>query len=326
MRSILSMALVFAVAGQLTADQVSSMFVKTNHDFGTVARAAKTEFRFEFDNPYKQPLHIRGVRASCSCTTPIVETESVPPGGRGSIVARFNTGTFTGSRSATLTVTFDRPAITEVQLHVKGYIRSDIVTNPGEVSFGTVREGQSSAASIIVDYAGRSDWKIISVDTQDNFLVAQVDEVSRSSGRAKYKLSVSLKDSAPAGTLQTEVLIRTDDRNLTRVPVKVNAIVQPDVAVSPQMMALGEIKPGESVRQVVVVRGYQPFHIVSVESSEFDIKFEPSTESKPLHTLPLMISPRNGSGEVKGKIFVTTDLPGDKVVEVGAVYRVKTQQ
>jgi len=324
MRSILSIALVCAVAGQLTAAQVSSMFLKTNHDFGTVARAAKTEFRFEFDNPYPQTLHVRSIRTSCGCTTPIVETDTVAPGGRGSIVARFNTGTFTGARSATLTVTFDKPSFSEVQLHVKGYIRSDIVMNPGEVSFGSVREGQVSSASIDIDYAGRSDWKIVNVEPQDSFLTARIEEVSRSGGRAKYKLMVDLNGSAPTGTIQTEVMIRTNDRNLTRVPVKVNASVQPDIAVSPQMMALGDIKPGESVRQVVIVRGYQPFQIMSIKSSEFDIQFEPSTESKPLHTLPLTISPRNGSGEVKGKIFVTTDLPGDKVVEVGAVYRVQT--
>ena len=37
------------------------------------------------------------MRTSCGCTTPIVETEIVPPGGRGSILAKFNTGTHTGS-------------------------------------------------------------------------------------------------------------------------------------------------------------------------------------------------------------------------------------
>jgi hypothetical protein len=326
MRSIFSVALVCAVAGQLSAAPASSMFHKTSHDFGTVARAAKTEVRFEFDNPYAQPLHIRGVRASCGCTTPIVETETVPPGGRGSILARFNTGTFTGARSATLTVSIDRPTFTEVQLHVKGYIRSDMVTNPGEVSFGTVREGQDSTASIDIDYAGRSDWKLLEVTSQDSFIAAKLEQVNRNGGRAKYKLIVNLNGSAPSGLLQTEVMLRTNDRNLTRVPIKINANVQSDVAVSPQMMALGEIKPGDSVRQVVVVRGFQPFNIVNIDSQEFDIKFEPSSEAKPLHTLPLTLSPRNGTGEVKGKIFVTTDLPGDQVVEVNAVYRVGIAQ
>ncbi len=116
MRSLISAAFVVAVAGYLPAAQVSSLFRDASHDFGTVARAAKTEHRFEFQNPYQQPIHVRSVRTSCGCTTPIIETETVPPGGTGIILARFNTGTHTGSKAATVTVTIDRPTFMEVQL------------------------------------------------------------------------------------------------------------------------------------------------------------------------------------------------------------------
>ncbi len=74
-----------------------------------------------------------------------------------------------------------------------------------------------------------------------------------------------------------------------------------------------------------MIRGYQPFNVVGIESSEFDIQFDRTTEAKSLHTLPLTISPRNGSGEVKGKILVKTDLPGEQTVELGAVYSMKVE-
>ena len=326
MRSFYSAAIVIAVAGQLPAAQVSSLFSTSSHDFGTVARAAKTEFRFEFVNPYSQPIHVRSVRTSCGCTTPIIETETVEPGGRGSVLARFNTGTHTGARSATVTVTFDRPNFTEIQLHVKGYIRSDVVFNPGEVAFGTIREGNPATATVDVDYAGRSDWQITEVGSQDGFLTALATEINRNGNRVKYRLNVTASAQAPSGLLQTEIIVKTNDRNLTRIPIRVNANVQADVAITPQMMALGNLKPGDSVKQVVIVRGYQPFHIVDIKSTEFDVSFDPTTEAKPLHTLPLTLSPKNGVGEVKGRIFVKTDLPGDQVVEVGAVYNAPKAQ
>ncbi len=216
MRSIVALGIVLVAASHVSAAQVSSMFRTTNHDFGTVARAAKTEFRFEFENPYPQAIHVRSVRASCGCTTPIIETETVQPGGRGSILARFNTGTFTGARSATLTVSFDRPSYTEVQLHVKGYIRSDVVFNPGEVALGSVREGESKSAVVEIDYAGRSDWKVVEVASQDSFLTGQVEEVSRNGGRVKYRMTVNLEGKAPSGLLQSEVVVVTNDRNLKR--------------------------------------------------------------------------------------------------------------
>jgi hypothetical protein len=71
----------------------------------------------------------------------------------------------------------------------------------------------------------------------------------------------------------------------------------------------------------VIVRGHQPFIITEVSSPELDIVFEPTPEPKPLHALPLTLSPKSGSGEVKGKIFVKTNLPGDQVVEVGTVFQ-----
>ncbi len=322
MRSIITAAIVIVAAGQASAAQVSNMFRTTNHDFGTVARAAKTEFHFEFVNPYQQPLHVRSVRTSCGCTTPIIQTENVEPGQIGSILARFNTGTHTGSKAATVTVTIDRPMFMEIQLHVKGYIRSDVVFNPGEMTFGTVKEGGEGKASVDIDYAGRSDWSILEVTAQDPFLAASVEELSRNGGRVRYRLSATLNGSAPAGLLQTELVLKTNDRNMTRIPLRVNANVQAEIAVTPQMMALGSINPGDSVKQVVIVRGYMPFLITDVNSSDFDVRYDPVTESKPLHTLPLTLSPKNGSGEVKGKIYVKTNLPGDQTVEVGAVYNV----
>jgi hypothetical protein len=322
MRSLIAVAVACCVVGQVSASQVSSMFRSTSHDFGTVARAAKTEHRFEFVNPYSQPLHVKGVRTSCGCTTPIVETETVAPGGKGVILARFNTGTHTGQKAATVTVSFDRPQYMEVQLNVKGYIRSDVVVNPGEITFSNIREGTGAKAQVEIDYAGRSDWQIVGVSSQDGFLNGEAIELSRSGGRVKYQLTASLGVNAPAGILQTELIINTNDRRLTKIPVRVNATIQPDIAVTPQTMALGPINPGDSIQKVFIVRGHQPFLITDVNSSEFDIRFDPIKDPKPLHTLPLTLSPKNGSGDVTGKIYVKTNLPGAQTVEVGASYSV----
>ena len=40
------------------------MFKESSHDFGNVARGAKTEYRFKFQNIYEEPLHIAAVRSS----------------------------------------------------------------------------------------------------------------------------------------------------------------------------------------------------------------------------------------------------------------------
>ena len=327
MRVLVATAIVIAAwVSTASAAQLSGLFKTTNHDFGTVARAAKTEFRFTFDNPYNQTIQVRSVRTSCGCTTPIVETESVPPGGRGSILAKFNTGTHTGSRSATLTVTIDKPTFGEIQLHVKGYIRSDVVFQPGEATFGNIMQGASKTIEVGVDYAGKPAWQINKVTAGDSFITVVPTEVSRQNGRIRYALSVSISGDAPAGPLESELVVHTNDRNLTTVPLRLVANIAPEISVSPQTLSLGEVNEGAPIKQLIVLKGHQPFVIKSVESEEFEIEWKLNEESKILHALPLVIRPKASEfgKETKGKITFGTDLPEKPWIDVGTVFRLKS--
>ena len=298
----------------------AALFKTINHDFGTVAKAAKAEFRFELTNPFDQPIHIRGVRTSCGCTTPIVETETIQPGETGTIMARFNTGSFQGARAATLTVSFDRPSFTEVQLHVKGYIRSDVVLAPGEANFGNVGEGEPKTIQLTVDYAGRSDWAIVGLQTADDFLKARATELKRNNGRVSYQLEIDLLANAPAGALMSEIIIQTNDRNLKTVPLVVNANIESDISVSPRMLELVGTDSVDSFKQVLILKGKTPFKIMNVESDDFDITADPSEDSKALHTLPMTLVPKIAGRKVDGKILVTTDSKLTPTIELNALY------
>jgi len=122
-------------------DWAQKMFKITEHDFGSVAKGGKAEFSFVFENLYMEDVHVVGLRASCGCTTPRVENALIKTYEKGAIVAHFNTDTFLGQRGATLYVTFDRPFPAEIQLHVRGYIRNDVVLEPGSLEVGSVDQG-----------------------------------------------------------------------------------------------------------------------------------------------------------------------------------------
>lgn len=300
----------------------AALFKTTNHDFGTVARAAKTEYRFELTNPFDQPIRISGVRASCGCTTPIVETKEIGPGETGTIMARFNTGTFTGARSATLTVSFDRPSYSEVQLHVKGYIRSDVVFNPGEANFGNVAEGAGNTLKMTVDYAGRTDWAITGMKTTDGNIKARAEEASRGNGRVSYNLEIELSKNAPIGRIMSEVIIQTNDRNLKTIPMVITGNVEAAISVSPQMVELKRDADSASLKQVFVLKGQEAFKVVGVESEDFDIEFAgESAEAKQVHTLPLTLTPKNADKSFDGQIMVKTDSESMPLIKLNANYR-----
>ncbi len=326
MRTLVAAAILIAAWSSIApANQLTNLFKTSNHDFGTVARAAKTEYRFTFENPYNQTIHVRSVRTSCGCTTPLVETETVPPGARGSILAKFNTGTHTGARAATLTVTFDKPTFSEVQLHVKGYIRSDVVFQPGEATFGNIQQGSAKTIEVAVDYAGKPAWQINSVTSSDGFITAVPTEISRQNGRIRYSLAISISAEAPVGPLESELVIHTNDRNLTTVPLRLMANISPEISVSPQTLSLGDIVQGDPIKQLIVLKGHQPFLINSVESDEFDIEISLSEDKKTLHALPLILKPKatDFGTEIKGRIRFRTDLPEKPQIDVGTVFRIK---
>jgi Protein of unknown function (DUF1573) len=296
-----------------------------SHDFGTVARSAKTEHRFPITNIYQQPMQINSVRASCGCTTPIIEKQVLQPGETGAILARFNTGTHTGQKKATLTVSITAPVFTELQLNVQGYIRSDIVFNPVEVNFGTLAEGAGKSLDVDLAYAGRNDWKVLSITAAEPFLKPSIQEVSRKNGQVAYKISVELLGNAPAGNLHTQLTLQTNDNRLTKLPLSVSAVVQSNLEVSPQQLALGELKAGETVQQRFLVRGIKPFRILAIEGDDMEVEFEPVADAKATHLVNLRIKPDPTKGTGTTSLTFKTDLPDDLSVSSKLTYKFTTQ-
>ncbi|MDX1929298.1 MAG: DUF1573 domain-containing protein [Pirellulaceae bacterium] len=296
-----------------------------SHDFGTVARSAKTEHRFPITNIYQQPMQISSVRASCGCTTPIIEKQVLQPGETGSILARFNTGTHTGQKKATLTVSITSPVFTELQLNVQGYIRSDIVFNPVEINFGTIAEGAGKTLEADLAYAGRNDWQVLNITAAEPFLKPSIQEVSRKNGQVAYKISVELLGNAPAGNLQSQLTLQTNDNRLTKVPLAVSAIVQSNLEVSPQQLALGELKAGETVQQRFLVRGIKPFRILEIKADDMEVEFDPIEEAKAAHLINLRIKPDPAKGTGVAALTFKTDLPDDLSVSSKLTYKFATQ-
>lgn len=283
-----------------------ALFPVKKHDFGTVAVSAKTEFRFPIVNNTDREIHIRTVRASCGCTTPIVETEYIGPGETGSILARYNTDTFRGKKGATLTVVVDRPSYGEVRLRVDGYIRRDLVFHPGQVDFGNVAVGRSATETCQVSYAGRSDWRIVDVRSNQPWIRPKFNETLRQNGSVKYDLTVELREDAPAGMFQDQLVVITDDRSMPRIPIRVSGDIQSAVQVAPQLISLGSVKDGESVAQRLVIRGRDPFVIESIECPGWKVDFERSQEPKKMHIISTTFQPVAAQGTQKVRVIVTT--------------------
>ena len=121
---------------------------------------------------------------------------------KGEITCEFNTSAFVGARSAVVTVVFDKPYYGEMQLMVAGNIRSDIVTEPGQIQFGEVPKGEERSTAVNITYAGNSNWEIKDVQSENQDLSVRLNRLPTSPGRVGYEMQVMLKPTAKPRELQ----------------------------------------------------------------------------------------------------------------------------
>jgi hypothetical protein len=301
--------IVFVVTPSYGQDWAQKMFKVADHDFGPVARGAKVEFSFTCENIYMEEVHLAGVRTSCGCTTPRVENGQLKTYDKGAIVAHFNTDSFTGPHGATLTVTIDQPFFAEVQLHVKGDIRNDVVVEPGSVQYGSIDQGIAYDQQVTVNYGGNSDWQILDVKSFNPHVSAKAVETARTDGHISYALKVRVDQGTPAGYLNDHLMLVTNDPSGAQIPVLVEGQIMPGITVNPTALFMGVVQPGQKVTKQLVVKSKKPFRILGITCDDKSFQFDTSKESaaKELHLVPVTFTAGTDAGKVVKTIKIATD-------------------
>ena len=271
------------------ADWAEKLFKQKHHDFGTVGRNSKSEYSFEIENCFEEDVRIASVRSSCGCTNPVVPKKILKSWEKGEVIAQFNTKSFIGDKSASITVVIDRPYYAEVTLLVKGKIRSDIVLNPGEVNFGDVDVGDSKNLMTTISYTGRKTWNITDVRGDVDCLEVRLDPVARQQGSTNYKLHFRLKENAPIGALQQEITVVTDDPSESMFRIPIFARVNPPISLTPKLVSIGSIKNGQLAQTKLLLRSKKPISIVGIDCDDDRVSFEVPQGEKTVHIIPLTL-------------------------------------
>lgn len=292
-------------------DWATKMFSTTVHDFGSIARGSKAEFEFVVTNLYQEDVHLASVRSSCGCThVEIKQPALLKTYEKGAIVARINSLAFLGHKGATITVTIDKPYYAEVQLQSRVFIRGDVVFEPGSVDLGTVDRGTGVEREIAVNYAGRNDWQIVAIKSANPHLSGQLTETQRGGGLVSYRLRVRLDEKAPVGYLRDHLILVTNESQSPEIPLAVEGVVQPGIAVTPTALFMGVLQPGQKVTKQLVVRAKKPFRILSITCDDPSFTFDTSSEqtAKPVHLIPVSFVAGDEAGKVSKTIHIVTDL------------------
>ena len=277
-------------------------------------RGSQIRHTFLVVNRTNSDIHIANWRTKCGCTDVRVGARLIPPGTQTTIEATINTTNFQGYKPSGLTLTLDRPSWVEVDLNLTCYIRSDIVTNPGQLDFGIVRRSAKlPSSSLTLTYSGaRSDWSIVQMKTQTAKVKAEAKEIGRTAdGQINWLITATLQPAVTTGYFKDEVTLITNDTPAQAIPISVVASVQSAVSVTPSIINLGRVRPGETVSRakVVHVRSSAPFAIKELTSTRPElVSSEPQPGSLSDHVLNLTFKAPETLGPYHAIVKMKTDL------------------
>lgn len=288
--------------------------IETVHDFGTVPRGALLQHQFSLTNIYAVPLNILRAWTSCGCVEVKPGTQTVNPLGKGSVDIVMDTRRFAGPKTVTIYVTFgnlvnNQQFVSTAILTVIGNCRTDVAVNPGVVVFGVVPRGQAPTQTVDVEYAGAYAWKITSMIKND-LLDVKVQEMPRQPGRVGFRLTLSPKPDAAAGSYKQELILVTNDAAGGTVPVPFDLTIQDPLTVFPNPVNFRTVKAGSQGTVNISVRGSgKPFKITGIDGLGDGLSVAETlpTDAKEVHILTVKCAVAQ-PGPVQKKLQIKTDL------------------
>lgn len=313
-------------------DWLTRVFPERAYDFGTVARGSQVRHAFPIVNGTNQDIRIADWRAKCGCTDVKLGARVIPPGTQTTVEATINTTNFQGYKPSGLTLILDRPVFVEVELNLTCFIRGDIVMNPGQADFGTLRRsaGKLPSTTLILTYAGgRPDWDIVQMKTRTDKVKAIAKEVSRTAdGRINWQITTTLQPSAPNGYLKDQITLVTNDTPAQTIPISVVANIQSAVSVTPSIINLGRVAPGQTITRANVahVRSSSPFSLAKISATSAALAADEVRPGAAVdHILNLKLEAPRQPGPFHAILKVETDLAEEPVAQLKVFATVATQ-
>lgn len=174
-------------------------FKEDKFDFGMVDEGNMATHEFEFTNTGNTPIVLSDVRASCGCTTPSWTKDPVPPGGKGTIKASYNSEGRPGTFVKTITITSNAADASKI-LYIKGIVdpkKEKLTYTPAQLktspkisvdklnhNFGKLERGQKVSNKFTIKNSGKEPLVIKSVQSACNCITHKIDKETIPPGKS----------------------------------------------------------------------------------------------------------------------------------------------
>lgn len=306
------------VAGSAeAATWADGLFDELSKDFGSVPRGPAQKHDFRVVNKSKQAVNISSVKVSCGCLTAYASPKTfLQPGEETTIVTSMDTTRFTGAKSVTVYVQFDRPNFEEVRLWVQANGRNDFMLSPDTFTLGQAKRGTAPAVTVRVTFYGNKDAKIESAKGESNYVQPTIKEVHRlDTGEVAYDVTAKIRADTPVGKWYTDVWVKTNIASMTQVRVPLTVEVESPLTISPSVLALGSVKKDNEEVRRIIVRGVKPFTIKEIKGTDAIVEVKPtSKEAREVHVLSVKTKSAK-AGTLDRALRIITDLKADGEID-----------
>jgi len=313
-RHALLLFLIAAPTPAFAGGWASVLVSQTDHSWGTVERGAQLSHQFTLTNTTGKEVRIKSVTPSCHCVSPMVTDYTIPPGGTSIIDARMNTSVFLGSKTVTITVTFDRPRRGELQLRVSAVSNGGANATMTEVDFGAAAAGQKAERKLLLDFTGGADRKIESLEFNKDRVTASYKELERKADLVRYELTLILSENLPIGPLEEKVRIKSNDAKNPETFVVARARVEGQLTVVPDSFKIDQAAPGAKVTRNVIIKSAAPFRVIQVNNTLGMFAVKSGGEDKTVQMVSITFTAPPDAAAIPDHLEFLTNLPDGKPV------------
>ncbi len=283
------------------------------HDFGTVPAGTVSSHTFTFTNIYDVPMQVVDVRLECGCLKAYPPNKVLQPNEAAEFTVTMNAAQFKGAATKKMLVTVGPSYVSTAELRFSAVSRDDVsITAPGMIDFGIISQGKATEKAVTLKYTGTlKDWKAEPLNTPGGAYTVDVKETARGFLGTEYRITVGLKDTAPAGPLSDALVLKTNDPNTPTVTVAIGGRVQPPVRVAGEGVAVFQsdlVGKVQDARLLVLADAKCKLTAPADVGDGVSVDIFPVSNDH--HVVTVKYEAKKGAGPLRKEVRLKTDLPG----------------
>jgi len=299
---------------------------KSQHDWGEISDRKPVDYDFTVKNISEETIKI-SIAASCGCTVPVVEKNTLAPGEVTQAKARFDPKGRSGTQTKTVTITVTDPTqkYASQSIVLTSTVKALVMLDPPKVHLPEVDHRNGATAKLTV--SGRKEgFAVLSVESNNPAVTTKIGEPKPGDVGGEKLTTVEIEieagKGANIGDVMAQLMIKTNDDRVEPFPVMVSAQIVGTARANPGNVFLRVSQPSTPFTTQVRIdsRNGTAFKIRGIDvdtasSMSLATDVMPGEGGK-YHMLTLAGMTPATPGYIQGTIIIETDVDGGETLRV----------